>query len=185
MTCRLQAWRRGVYRLCFHRHSIPAHQLSSDFEIIGATHRSHDGPFPRIYLLVKVRGDVCAWMKMKVSSDVWIPDLAAKEDSRRIDATAANDDGFGSEDDCLCPVFQSEKGAEAPCPMSIGIVHVHVGIGDGRWSSLVRTAKQQPVDLGTNQELGTGFRSVDHECFHRTLLLAVWASKGAVPTAMF
>jgi hypothetical protein len=149
------------------------------------THRSHDGPFPGIYLLVKVRSDVCTWMKMKVSSDIWIPDLAAKEDSGRIDATATDDDRLGSEDDCLCRVLQGQKGAEAPCPMSIGIVHVHFGIVERRWSSLVRTAEQQPVDLGTNQELGTGFRSIDHECFNRTLLLAVWASKGAVPTAVF
>jgi hypothetical protein len=124
-------------------------------------------------------------MKMKISSNVWIPDFTSKEDSRRIDATATNDDRLGSEDDCLCPVFQSEKGAEAPCPMSIGIVHVHAGIGDGRWSSLVRTAEQQPVDLGANQELGAGFRSIDHERFNRTLLLAIWASEGAVPTAVF
>ena len=141
MTCRLRAWRHGVSRPCFRRHSIPAHQLSSHFQIINKTHRSHDGPFPRIDLLVKVRSDVCTWMKMKVSSDIWISDLAAKEDSRRIDATATNDDGFGSEYNCLCRVLEGEKGAEAPSPMSVGIVHVHFGIGNRRWSSLVRTTE--------------------------------------------
>jgi hypothetical protein len=106
------------------------------------THRSHDGPFPRIYLLVKVRSDVCTRVKMKVSADIWVSDFTSKEDSRRINATAANDDGFRSENNCLCRILEGENGAEAPCTMSVGIVHVHFGIGNRRWSSLVRTAEQ-------------------------------------------
>jgi len=105
------------------------------------THRSHDSPFPRIYLLVKVRSDVCTWMKMKVSADIWIPDLASKEDSRRVDATATDDHGIAGKHYCLCPVLQGEKGSKALCPMSVGVVHVYFGIGHRRWGSLVRATE--------------------------------------------
>lgn len=72
--------------------------FSETLDISRKTHRSHDRSFPWVDLLVKVRRNVCTRMKMKVSADIWVPDLAAKEDSRRINATAANDDGFAGQD---------------------------------------------------------------------------------------
>lgn len=101
------------------------------------THRSHDSPFPWVNLLIKVRSDVCTWMKMKISADIWISDLTSKQDSRRVYAAATDDDGLAGKHYCLCPVLEGEKGAEAPCPMSVGVVHVHFGIVHRRWGSLI------------------------------------------------
>ena len=78
---------------------------------------------------------------MKVSADIWIPDLASKEDSRRVYAAPTDDHGLAGEHNCLCPVLQGEKGSKALCPMSVGVVHVYFGIGHRRWGSLVRATE--------------------------------------------